>query len=68
LADSFAHEFSETITDPDLNAWYDNGGSEVADKCSFMYSVCVNLSTGSWQLQEEWSNSASACVQQQPPQ
>ena len=64
IADSYAHEFSEAITDPDLNAWYDNSGAEVADKCSFVYSSCVKVSNGKWQFQEEWSNAVSACVQQ----
>lgn len=64
LADSYAHEFSEAITDPDLNAWYDAGGSEVADKCSFVYGSCVTLRKTDWQIQEEWSNAVSGCVQQ----
>jgi hypothetical protein len=64
MVDSFAHEFSEGITDPDINAWYDSSGNEVADKCVFMYSACVNLGTSSFQIQEEWSNAVSACVQQ----
>jgi hypothetical protein len=63
LADSYAHEFSEAITDPDINAWYDNSGNEIGDKCNFKYSACVTLSTGKWQLQEEWSNAISACQQ-----
>jgi hypothetical protein len=66
MADSYAHEFSETITDPDINAWYDSSGNEIGDKCNFTYSACVNLGTNnSWQLQEEWSNAAKACVQHQ---
>jgi hypothetical protein len=28
-----SHEANETITDPRLNAWYDGGGEENADKC-----------------------------------
>jgi hypothetical protein len=64
MADSYAHEFAETITDPDLNAWYDSGGNEIGDKCDFMYSACVSLGTNKWQLQQLWSNAASACVQQ----
>jgi hypothetical protein len=65
MADSWAHEFSEAITDPDINAWYDSGGAEIGDKCNFTYAACVNLGSGnSWQLQEEWSNANSACKQQ----
>jgi hypothetical protein len=68
MADSYAHEFAETISDPDSNAWYDSSGNEIADKCNFTYSACVNLMTGPWQLQEIWSNANSACAQQSPPQ
>ena len=65
MADSYAHEFSEAITDPDINAWYDSSGNEIGDKCNFTYASCVNLGPGnSWQLQEEWSNAISACKQQ----
>lgn len=64
IADSYAHEFFEAITDPDINAWYDSRGEEIADKCEFMYSSCVDLGRGnSWQLQEEWSNVGSVCKQ-----
>ena len=63
MADSYAHEFSETITDPQGNAWYDQSGAEIGDKCNFNYSACVSLKTGSWQLQKEWSNAISACQQ-----
>jgi hypothetical protein len=64
IANVTSHEYMEAITDPDLNAWYDSSGSEIGDKCAWTFSSCVNLSTGNWQLQKEWSNSASGCVQQ----
>ncbi|HEX8793339.1 MAG TPA: hypothetical protein VF765_20490 [Polyangiaceae bacterium] len=63
LANVTSHEYMEAITDPDLNAWYDSGGSEIGDKCAWQFSSCVKLGTGSWQLQEEYSNSAGGCVQ-----
>jgi hypothetical protein len=59
-----SHEYMEAITDPDLNAWYDSSGSEIGDKCAWQFQSCVSLSTGSWQLQEEWSNATNGCVQQ----
>jgi hypothetical protein len=63
-ADSAAHEFMETITDPQLNAWYDKSGSEIADKCVYDYPSVVVLSNGSrWQIQSEWSNAVSRCVE-----
>jgi hypothetical protein len=64
LANVSSHEFMEAITDPDLNAWYDSGGAEIGDKCAWQFASCVNLTSGSWQLQKEWSNATSGCVQQ----
>ncbi len=65
VADSLAHEFSETITDADISAWYDSTGAEIGDKCNFVYGSCVTLGGVSWQIQEEWSNAANGCVQEQ---
>jgi hypothetical protein len=63
-ADSAAHEFMETVTDPDLNAWYDGSGGEIADKCNYNYISVVTLANRSrWQIQSEWSNAAGGCVQ-----
>jgi hypothetical protein len=62
-ADSLAHEFMETVTDPDITAWLDKQGSEIGDKCDFVYGSCVTVGRDSWQIQEEWSNSAKGCVQ-----
>lgn len=64
LANVTSHEFMESITDPDLTAWYDSSGEEIGDKCAWQFSSCVNLTNGSWQLQEEWSNAVNGCVQQ----
>jgi hypothetical protein len=35
----FSHELSETMTDPELNAWYgvDGGSDEIGDKCAYNY-------------------------------
>jgi hypothetical protein len=38
----FSHELSETMTDPNLNAWYQantgaDAGSEIGDKCAYNY-------------------------------
>jgi hypothetical protein len=63
-ADSVAHEFMEAITDAHFDAWYDKNGGEVADKCNYDYQACVELSTGSWQIQSEWSNAIGGCQQQ----
>ncbi len=64
IANVLSHELSEAITDADGTAWYDSSGSEIGDKCAWQFSSCVNLTNSSWQLQEEWSNSISGCLQQ----
>lgn len=32
-----AHELEETLSDPDLNAWFDSAGAENADKCAWTF-------------------------------
>jgi hypothetical protein len=32
-----AHELEETVSDPDLNAWFDASGAENADKCAWTF-------------------------------
>jgi hypothetical protein len=62
-----AHELSESISDPLISAWYDSSGQEVGDKCAWQFGSPVTLSNGiPWQIQEEWSNSNSGCVQSIP--
>lgn len=63
LANVTAHEFMESITDPDLSAWYDSSGQEIGDKCAWQFASTVDVGGLGWQLQEEWSNAASGCVQ-----
>jgi hypothetical protein len=64
-ADSTAHELMEAITDPHINAWYDQTGAEIADKCEYNYQSVVTLTNGSnWQIQSEWSNAIGGCQQQ----
>ena len=58
-----AHELSEVTTDPQLNAWFDSGGQEVGDKCAWQFLYAVTLGSTNWQLQEEWSNADSGCIQ-----
>lgn len=64
LANVTSHEFMEAVTDADISAWYDGSGSEIGDKCAWQFASCVNLTSGPWQLQEEWSNATAGCVQQ----
>ncbi|HEX8975932.1 MAG TPA: hypothetical protein VF781_05410 [Solirubrobacteraceae bacterium] len=68
-----SHENIEAITDPLGTAWYDASGNEIGDKCNFTFGSPLGgapgaqyneqISSGSYYLQEEWSNASSACVQ-----
>jgi hypothetical protein len=80
LADStnnvLSHEVFETITDPDLTAWWnslDNGiyGEEIGDECSFLLFTStavyfdpsdVTLNGKPYVAQPEYDNSAHACT------
>jgi hypothetical protein len=37
MATFVAHELEESVTDPDLNAWYDAYGNESADLCVWTF-------------------------------
>jgi len=58
-----AHELMEAITDPFGNAWT-GPGNEIGDKCNAVFDHCVSLAGAKWQIQEQWSNAAHACVQE----
>ena len=38
MTDDLMHELSETVTDPDINAWYTQGGAENGDLCNYVYA------------------------------
>jgi hypothetical protein len=38
-------------------------GSEIGDKCNFVYQHCVSLGGYHWQIQAEWSNAINGCAQ-----
>jgi hypothetical protein len=59
LANVSGHELSEMLTDPQLNAWYDQRGSENADKCAWTWDGLVIIGTQSWKIQGNWSNAAA---------
>ena len=74
VVDSLIHELSETVTDPDINAWYTKGGQEVGDLCNFVYGPTFLAPNGShanhtfgsrnYLAQEIWSmENPVACVQ-----
>jgi PKD repeat protein len=68
-----SHENIETITDPLGSAWYDNSGNEIGDKCAWNFGTPLGgatgaeyneaIASGSYWLQQEWSNASSACAQ-----
>jgi hypothetical protein len=67
-----SHEHNEAITDPLGNAWYDAGGYENGDKCAWSFGDQLGstqygtynqaISSGRYELQQEWSNLLSSCV------
>lgn len=68
--DSLSHELFETVTDPNLQGWFESADmSEIGDKCETSFGALgadgstVTLAHGhGYALQREWSNSASACT------
>lgn len=59
LGNVSGHEFSEMVTDPLLNAWYDSSGAENSDKCAWSFgSDSVKIGRESWKIQGNWSNRA----------
>jgi hypothetical protein len=61
LGNVSGHELSEMLTDPQLNAWYDQQGAENADKCAWTFSGNpITLGGGGvqWKIQGNWSNAA----------
>lgn len=56
LANVTGHEFSEMVTDPQLNAWYDSQGAENSDKCAWTFNGPESLGGTQWLIQGNWSN------------
>jgi hypothetical protein len=64
LAGTLVHEIDETLTDPDLDAWYDRYGNENADKCAWTFGPThradngapanVALGNEDWLIQQNW--------------
>ena len=72
MVDSIMHELSETVSDPDLNAWYTSNGSENGDLCDYNYGTWASLPEASngakynatwgghhWLIQLIWKNTAT---------
>jgi hypothetical protein len=60
LANVSGHELSEMLTDPQLNAWYDQKGEENSDKCAWTFNGTVAIGGQSWKIQGNWSNAAAS--------
>ncbi len=66
MASILAHEWSEAVTDPDGDGWYDDRGLENADKCAWTYGdtfvakngalANVHLGGRDWLIQQNWVN------------
>jgi hypothetical protein len=79
---SLSHEANESITDPTLEAWFDEEGFENGDECRNTpfeedYGAPLGGSAGSlfnqsiaggdYYLQQEWSNDTGDCAQRVDP-
>jgi len=53
-----SHEIREAVTDPMLNAWYDDAGYEADDKCA--WHNLYRMANGGFMVQPEFSNGGIA--------
>lgn len=60
LANVSGHEISETRTDPRFAGWWDSTGSEISDKCAWVFgpSLLTFANGGQWKIQGNWSNNS----------
>jgi len=63
MASIIAHELEETVTDPDLNAWYDRQGAENADKCAWTFGTESTASNGA-KYNVQFANGYKFLIQQ----
>lgn len=79
LLGGLSHEHNESITDPELNAWYGPEGNENGDKCRTFeeaseYGTPLGtapdgsrynqlINLDEYWYQQEWSNQGSTCLQ-----
>jgi hypothetical protein len=61
-ASTLSHEFTELVTDPDLDAWFnDLTGNEIGDLC-FTFRNPEQVAANAYVIQEEYSNTVHACT------
>jgi hypothetical protein len=56
MTDDIFHELSETVSDPDISAWYTQSGAENGDLCNYVYgsvSVGVNANGSTYHYNAE---------------
>jgi hypothetical protein len=84
LQGGLSHEHNESITDPEINAWFDSRGEENGDKCrTFVDATEFGSPLGKapngsrynqvinadlYWYQQEWSNSGKQCKQRLVPE
>jgi len=68
MVSTIAHELTETITDPDMQGWFDYAGYENADKCAWSfgqmmpgtygdyYNANIQLGSKRFLVQQNWLN------------
>lgn len=71
VATAAAHEITEAVTDPELDAWFDASGNEIGDLCAYNYGT--NRFDGGkanqvwnghyYELQMMYDNAVAGCVQ-----
>ena len=63
-----SHELMETVTDPNLDAWFDLTGSEIGDKCAYDYGSPaadghnITMNGHPYIVQQEFSNADLGCA------
>jgi len=83
IGGGLSHEHSESVTDPELDAWFDRNGEEVGDKCrTFVEATEFGEPLGKapdgakynqlidgdeYWYQQEWSNATESCQQRLQP-
>jgi hypothetical protein len=69
-----SHEITEAITDPNLDAWFTSGGSEIGDLCAWTYGTNTYDSAKAnqqwngrfYEIQMMYDNHTAGCVQDGP--
>jgi hypothetical protein len=48
MASVIAHELAETVTDPNINAWYNSNGAENGDMCAWTFGSHLSYTNGAY--------------------